>query len=285
VRGAFRSGFQDQGPPVDRRDRAPVFLGNGEAGPGGEGLGHLGKVRMGARNDPPDAATTARADGNFQHDRPLPHALAKLAGWIGRRRAIDQARTGIQFARRVGRPHRLAGCAFHRRRTARRRGPQGRFRGCRHRGRRRIDLQFEIGGLHGEIHPAILEEMDIKFPVVGFEVMLGNIPEAKKKGTEKAMLNLEPLQPLSRDFAFLVDEDVLAGDLVRAAKAADKALITDAAIFDIYQGKGVEDGKKSVALSVSIQPKEQSLNDKDLEALMQKVVDIVADKCGGVLRG
>ena len=137
----------------------------------------------------------------------------------------------------------------------------------------------------GEIHPAILEEMDIKFPVVGFEVMLGNIPEAKKKGTEKPMLNLEPLQPLSRDFAFLVDEDVLAGDLVRAAKAADKALITDAAIFDIYQGKGVEDGKKSVALSVTIQPKEQSLNDKDLEALMQKVIDIVADKCGGVLRG
>lgn len=137
----------------------------------------------------------------------------------------------------------------------------------------------------GEIHPAILEEMDIKFPVVGFEVMLGNIPEAKKKGTEKPMLNLEPLQPLKRDFAFLVDENVQADDLIRAAKAGDKKLITDAAIFDVYQGKGVKDGKKSVALSITIQPVENTLTDKDLEALTANVVDIVMQKTGGVLRG
>ena len=137
----------------------------------------------------------------------------------------------------------------------------------------------------GEIHPAILDEMDIKFPVVGFEVMLDNIPQSKKKGTEKPMLRLEPLQPLSRDFAFIVDEDVLAGDLLRAAQAADKALITDASIFDIYQGKGVEDGKKSVALSITLQPKNESLTDKDLETLSEKVVSLVLEKTGGVLRG
>lgn len=137
----------------------------------------------------------------------------------------------------------------------------------------------------GEIHPAILEEMDIKFPVVGFEIILNNIPEGKSRGTEKPMLNLEPLQPLSRDFAFLVDEDVLAGDLLRAATAADKKLITDASIFDIYQGKGVEPGKKSVALSVTIQPTEQTLTDKDLEALTKKVTESVLEKTGGVLRG
>lgn len=137
----------------------------------------------------------------------------------------------------------------------------------------------------GEIHPAILEEMGIKFPVVGFEVMLGNIPEPKKKGTEKPMLHLEPLQPLTRDFAFLVDENVQADDLTRAAKAADKKLITEADVFDIYQGKGVEDGKKSVALSITIQPKDQTLKDADLEALTKAVIEMVEKKTGGVLRG
>lgn len=137
----------------------------------------------------------------------------------------------------------------------------------------------------GEVHPAILDEMGIKFPVVGFEIMLDNIPQPKKKGTEKAMLNLEPLQPLSRDFAFIVDEDVKASDLIRAAMAADKALIKDGNVFDIYQGKGVEDGKKSVALSLTIQPKGESLKDKDIEELMNKVTDLVMQKCGGVLRG
>ena len=137
----------------------------------------------------------------------------------------------------------------------------------------------------GEIHPGILEDMGIKFPVVGFEVMLNNIPQAKQKGTEKPMLNLEPLQPLTRDFAFLVDDGVKAADLIRAAMAADKTLISDASIFDIYTGKGVEDDKKSVALSITIQPKGETLTDKDLEAMMQKVIYLVAQKCGGVLRG
>ena len=137
----------------------------------------------------------------------------------------------------------------------------------------------------GEIHPAILEEMGIKFPVVGFEVMLGNIPAAKNKGTEKPMLNLEPLQPLTRDFAFIVDENVTADNLIRAAKAGDKKLIADAEIFDVYQGKGVEEGKKSVALSVTIQPKDATLKDTEIEALMQNVIQMVSEKCGGVLRG
>ncbi|MEM7651170.1 MAG: phenylalanine--tRNA ligase subunit beta [Pseudomonadota bacterium] len=136
----------------------------------------------------------------------------------------------------------------------------------------------------GEIHPAVLEEMGIKFPVVGFEIILDNIPQAKNKGTEKPMLTLEPLQPLFRDFAFLVDENIAANDMLRAAIAADKAFITDANIFDVYQGKGVEPGKKSVALSITIQPKGESLTDKDIDALMQKVIDNVLEKTGGALR-
>ncbi|MCB1651261.1 MAG: phenylalanine--tRNA ligase subunit beta [Alphaproteobacteria bacterium] len=138
----------------------------------------------------------------------------------------------------------------------------------------------------GEIHPATLEDMDVKFPIVAFEVFLENIPEAKKKsGTEKPYLTLEPLQPLARDFAFVVDEQTPAADIIRAAKSADKTLITGAEIFDVYQGKGVEPGQKSIALSVSIQPTEQTLTDKDLEGLMARVIDAVQQKCGGVLRG
>ncbi len=138
----------------------------------------------------------------------------------------------------------------------------------------------------GEIHPAILDDMNVKGPVVGFEIFLENIPTPKKKGgTEKSYLKLDPLQPLHRDFAFLIDEDVAADDILRAVKAADKSLITDASIFDIYQGKGVEEGKKSVALSITIQPKDKSLTDKEIEELSEKVITLVMEKTGGVLRG
>ncbi|MCB1532187.1 MAG: phenylalanine--tRNA ligase subunit beta [Alphaproteobacteria bacterium] len=138
----------------------------------------------------------------------------------------------------------------------------------------------------GELHPAVLEQLDVKGPVVGFEIYLENIPASKKKGgTEKPYLNLPPLQPLSRDFAFLIDENVAAEDIIRAAKAADKALITDASIFDVYQGKGVEPGKKSIALNITLQPVEQSLTDAQIEEISKKVVELVLEKTGGVLRG
>lgn len=136
----------------------------------------------------------------------------------------------------------------------------------------------------GEIHPAILQDMGIKTPVSGFEVFLQNIPEAKKKTTEKALLKLEPLQPVSRDFAFLVDSKVSADDILKAAKSADKNLIVDAFIFDIYTGKGVDPGKKSVALAVTLQPKEKSLVDAELEDISKKIIGAVIAKTGGTLR-
>lgn len=137
----------------------------------------------------------------------------------------------------------------------------------------------------GEIHPALLDEMGIKTPCVGFEVFLGNIPHSKKQGTTKSYLTLEPLQPIRKDFAFLVDSDITAADLVRAAMGGDKKLIIAANVFDIYVGKGVPEGQKSVALSVTIQPKGESLTDKDLEELMNAVVASVEKRTGGVLRG
>lgn len=137
----------------------------------------------------------------------------------------------------------------------------------------------------GEIHPAILEEMDIKTSVVGFEVFLENIPAPRKKGTGKPLLKLAALQAVSKDFAFIVKEDVKADALIRAAKSADKKLITAAEIFDVYAGKGIEEGQKSLALNITIQPIEATLTDEQIEEIMNNVIDAVANKCGGVLRG
>ena len=137
----------------------------------------------------------------------------------------------------------------------------------------------------GEIHPAILDEMGIKTSMAGFEVFLENIPKARNKGTSKQLLALSPFQPLTRDFAFVVKDDVSSETIVRAAKAGDKKLISDANVFDIYTGKGIEDGHKSVALSITIEPKDATLSDEQIEDLMNNVIDVVANKCGGVLRG
>ncbi len=149
-----------------------------------------------------------------------------------------------------------------------------------------LRLGKNILAYFGEIHPAILEEMDIKTPLVGFEVFLENIPAPRQKsGTEKSFLKLEPLQPLNRDFAFLVDDKIAVEDVLRAAKAADKKLIKEASIFDIYTGKGVDEGKKSVALNITIQPQDETLTDAQIEEISQKVIALIQDKTGGTLRG
>lgn len=137
----------------------------------------------------------------------------------------------------------------------------------------------------GEIHPAILDAMDVKGPMVGFEVFLDNIPVARKKGTAKKLLALSPFQPVCKDFAFVVKNSVAADDVVRAILAADKKRITAADIFDIYDGKGIDDGHKSLAVAVTIQPSDATLSEEDMEGIMNDVIDAVANKCGGVLRG
>ncbi len=138
----------------------------------------------------------------------------------------------------------------------------------------------------GVIHPAITEEMGLKGDAVGFEIFLENIPAARKKNaTAKPLLEINPLQALTRDFAFIVKDKVAADDLIKAAKAADKKLITDASIFDVYSGKGVDEGHKSLALSITIQPNDAALNDAQIDDLMQKVIKAVSDKTGGTLRG
>ncbi len=148
-----------------------------------------------------------------------------------------------------------------------------------------LKLGKNILAQFGEIHPAILEDMDIKSNVVGFEVFLDAIPEGKKKGPAKTLVQLSQFQPLSRDFAFIVDENVDVEQITRAAIGAERNLIKNVSVFDIYQGKGVEDGKKSVAINVAIQPVKQTLTDKEIEGISKSIVDAVSAKTGAALRG
>jgi len=138
----------------------------------------------------------------------------------------------------------------------------------------------------GELHPRILKALDVEGPVYGFELLVDAIPEPKKKSTKtKPALVLSPLMPLSRDFAFVVDSAVPAGDLVRAVAGVDKALISQARVFDVYQGPGVPEGAKSVAVEVLLQPREKTLTDAEIEALSAKVVAAAEKAVGAKLRG
>lgn len=138
----------------------------------------------------------------------------------------------------------------------------------------------------GELHPMVLEELDIDVPVVGAEIMLENIPAARHKNSAaKPLLKMSAFQPVKRDFAFILDEGVEVENIIRAARSSEKQMITDVNIFDVYQGKGVEDGKKSIAMSVTFQPFERTLTDSEIEGLSQKIINTIQQKTGGVLRG
>jgi phenylalanyl-tRNA synthetase beta chain len=137
----------------------------------------------------------------------------------------------------------------------------------------------------GELHPEALKALDIDFPIVACEVFLDALPAPKAKaGRQRPALKLATLQPVERDFAFVVDEAVAADAILRAAKSADKALIAGASVFDVYRGKGVADGRKSVAIAVRLQPVERTLTDEDLEAVAAKIVAAVAKATGASLR-
>ena len=153
---------------------------------------------------------------------------------------------------------------------------------------RSATLQFgpkTIVGYFGELHPRALKTMDVEGPVAAFEIILDVLPAPKAKPTKiKPKLEISDLQPVSRDFAFIVDRAAPAGDLVKAAQGADRALITDVAVFDVYEGKGVPEGKKSIGIAVTLQPREKTLTDAEIDAVAQKIVSEAAKKCGATLR-
>ena len=140
-------------------------------------------------------------------------------------------------------------------------------------------------GHFGELHPSALEALDAEGPLVAFEVILERIPEPKAKASRaRPALELSPLQPVERDFAFVVERDVKAADIVRAAASVDRKLIAGVTVFDVYEGAGIEPGKKSIAIAVTMQPREKTMTDAEIEALAGKIIAEVGKRTGGTLR-
>ena len=140
-------------------------------------------------------------------------------------------------------------------------------------------------GHFGELHPSALEALDADGPLVAFEVILERIPEPKAKATRaKPALELSAFQPVERDFAFIVERNVKAADIVRAAISVDRKLIAGATVFDVYEGTGIAPGKKSIAIAVTLQPRDKTMTDAEIDALAAKIVAEVGKRTGGILR-
>jgi len=141
-------------------------------------------------------------------------------------------------------------------------------------------------GYFGELHPRTLEALGAEGPLVVFETILERIPQPKQKATRaRPVLDLSPFQPIERDFAFVVDRAVKAADIVRAAQSVDRKLITNVNVFDVYEGQGIDPDKKSIAIAVTLQPRDHTLTDQEIEAVAAKIVAEVGKKTGGTLRG
>ncbi|MFL2771732.1 MAG: phenylalanine--tRNA ligase subunit beta [Rhodospirillaceae bacterium] len=138
----------------------------------------------------------------------------------------------------------------------------------------------------GVLHPLTLKALDVRGPVIGFEVFLDRLPSRKSKGSATRPKFLpSAFQPVERDFAFTMDESVLVENVVRAVRGAEKELISGVQIFDIYTGGKLEDGTKSVALSVRLEPKGSTLTDIEIESISKRIVAAVKKETGGQLRG
>jgi len=138
----------------------------------------------------------------------------------------------------------------------------------------------------GEVHPAILDALDMRGPVMAFEIVLDNIPLPKaRSGASRGSLRAPDLQPVSRDFAFIVDSGTPADQVLRAAAGSAPDLITGVALFDLYEGERIGAGRKSLAISVTLQPREKTLTDKEIDAVAEAIIAAVKKATGGELRG
>ena len=142
-----------------------------------------------------------------------------------------------------------------------------------------------IIGAFGEFHPRVLDELDADGPLAGFEIMLEALPIPKARATKtKPPLALSDLQPVKRDFAFLLDRGVEAARVVRAAAGADRELVSAVSVFDVFESDVLGPGKKSLAIEVTLQPSERTLTDEEIDAVGKKVVAEVTRATGGTLR-
>jgi len=139
-------------------------------------------------------------------------------------------------------------------------------------------------GYFGELHPALLKVNDIGTSACGFEIFLNAIPVPRAKTKAKPTLQISDYQAVTRDFAFVVDAKVASSELTKVIASAEKTLITDITIFDVYAGKGIDDGKKSIALQVTLQANDRTLSDAEITAVSQAIVAAVQKAVGGQLR-
>ena len=148
-----------------------------------------------------------------------------------------------------------------------------------------LKLGNRVLAAFGELHPRVLRALDARGPMAGFELFLDRLPPHREKGTKaRPQFEPSPFQPVARDFAFVLDRDVPAERVVRAARGADRALVADAAIFDIYEGEAIGADRKSVAIAVTLQPAGRTLTDAEIEAAAGRIVAAVAKQTGGTLR-
>jgi len=138
----------------------------------------------------------------------------------------------------------------------------------------------------GEIHPSIIKKLDLKTDnILGFEIFLDNIPESRKKIREaKPQFVVSDYQKVVRDFAFVIDEKYSSGEIINFVKKIDKELIKNVKIFDVYQGENITSGKKSIAFSVTLEPKDKTLSEKDIDQISKKIISTVQDATGANLR-
>ena len=147
---------------------------------------------------------------------------------------------------------------------------------------------FKIGQViianFGELHPEIYDSYGFKKPIIGFEIFHENIPVPKRNKTTRPMLNIASLQTVTREFAFIIDENIDSEKIIQVVKLIDKNLIRDVIIYDIYKGNKIPDGKKSIAIKVVFQPIHQTLTDKDLENISSNIIANINNKLSGYLR-
>ena len=141
-------------------------------------------------------------------------------------------------------------------------------------------------GHFGELHPSALASARCKRSAgrLRSDPRAHSRAEERKRTRAKSALDLSPFQPVERDFAFVVDRNVKAADIVRAAQSADRKLVAGVSVFDVYEGQGIEPGKKSIAIAVTIQPRDKTMTDAEIEALAAKIVGEVNKRTGGELR-
>ena len=137
----------------------------------------------------------------------------------------------------------------------------------------------------GELHPTILKKLDVKGPLIGFEIMIGNIPLPRSKsGNNRGPLKSSDFQAVERDFAFVVDKDLPAEQIIKVVGSVNKKLIDNITVFDVYQGAGIDDDKKSIAVNVRLQPFDKTMTDEEIDTFRTQVIDTVSKKTGGILR-